>query len=480
VSAHNFCGPVSSTMNNSIVARSFSHLFRTPQFGVSFLLSAIAGFVLGLPLLSASAQPAFKEPAYTKFKAEDGPITLEVWSWVGGLDKAAKLFEEAYPNIKVHVNNVGGGPIEYQKLQTAIKAGSGGPDVAQVEFMFLPSLIVTDGLADLSQYGVNDIKSYFVPWTWGQVSPDGKAVYGVPQDSGPMALLYNKKIFDQYELTVPTTWDEFTQQAEKLAQASGGKVKLANFFPTHAPWFISLAWANGAELFKTKGDTWNQSLNSTACEKVLTYWDGLIKKKYVSMIPGFTAEFYNAIGSGQIAASIEAAWGPGVLAASLNDRTSGEWRVASLPQWTKDQPFHSGNWGGSCNVVLKQSKHLKAATLFSIWLNTAKGPILSNWNNYGLFPAAIAGLASPDLNQPDKDPGKFCGGQNVAEVYVQASQAVNADFAWAPWFAFVNDNYNKQIDALLNGKATPKQALDAWQSESLKNAAGDGYDIKAK
>jgi multiple sugar transport system substrate-binding protein len=63
-----------------------------------------------------------------------------------------------------------------------------------------------------------------------------------------------------------------------------------------------------------------------------------------------------------------------VLAASLNDKTSGEWRVAPLPQWAKDQPFHSGNWGGSCNVVPKQSKHLKAAVLFSVWLNTAKGP----------------------------------------------------------------------------------------------------------
>ena len=70
------------------------------------------------------------------------------------------------------------------------------------------------------------------------MSPDGKAVYGIPQDTGPMALLYNKKIFDQYGLTVPTTWDEFAQQAEKLAQASGGKVKMGNFFPTHAPWFI--------------------------------------------------------------------------------------------------------------------------------------------------------------------------------------------------------------------------------------------------
>jgi multiple sugar transport system substrate-binding protein len=157
---------------------------------------------------------------------------------------------------------------------------------------------------------------------------------------------------------------------------------------------------------------------------MLAYWDGLIKKKLVSTIPGFTAEFYNAIGSGQIASSIEAAWGPGVLAASLNDRTSGEWRVAPLPQWSKDQPLRSGNWGGSCNVVPKQSKHLKAAVLFSVWLNTAKGPVLSNWNNYGIFPASLAGLASPDLNQPDKNPSKFCGGQNVAEVYVQASKAV--------------------------------------------------------
>jgi multiple sugar transport system substrate-binding protein len=44
----------------------------------------------------------------------------------------------------------------------------------------------------------------------------------------------------------------------------------------------------------------------------------------------------------------------------------------------------------------------------------------------------------------------------------------------------VNDNYNKQIEAMLSGKATAKQALDAWQAESLKNAKGDGYEVKAK
>jgi hypothetical protein len=44
----------------------------------------------------------------------------------------------------------------------------------------------------------------------------------------------------------------------------------------------------------------------------------------------------------------------------------------------------------------------------------------------------------------------------------------------------VNDNYNKQIDALFTGKMTPKQALDAWQNESLKNAKDDGYNVKGQ
>ena len=105
---------------------------------------------------------------------------------------------------------------------------------------------------------------------------------------------------------------------------------------------------------------------------------------------------------------------------------------------------------------------------------------MSNWNNYGIFPASQSGLASPDLNQPDKNPSKFCGGQNVAQVYVDSSKAVNVDFAWSPWFAFVNDDYNKQIAALIDGSMTAKQALDAWQNDCLKNATGDGYNVKGK
>lgn len=462
------------------------HQHKLPRVRFESLKVSLS-FVASAALLIASLHPAsgqsaseFKQPDYSKLKVEEGQITLEFWSWVGGLDQVVKEFEQAYPNIKVHVNNIGGGPAEYTKLMTSLKAGSGAPDVAQIEYDFLPSFIASDGLADMAQYGANDAKPYFVPWTWGQVSPDGKAVYGIPQDSGPMALNYNKKIFDQYGLTVPTTWDEYAQDAEKLAKASNGSVKMGHFYPTQAPWMIGLAWATGGRLFKTEGDTWIQTLNNPACEKVLTYWTDLVKKGYVSTTPGFTAEFYTALGAGQIASSVEAAWGPGVTAASVHDKTSGDWRATPLPQWSKDAPFRSGNWGGSCDAVPKQSKYPKAATLFSVWLNTAKGPVLSNWIGYGIFPASLSGLASPELNQPDKNPSKFFGGQNLVQIYSDASKAVNVDFPWSPWFAFVNDNFNKQVDALFSGKLTVKQALDAWQEESLKNAKDNGFDVKGQ
>jgi multiple sugar transport system substrate-binding protein len=59
----------------------------------------------------------------------DGPaVTLSFWSWVPGIDKAIAAFEKEYPKITVKRDNVGNGTTEYNKLLTALQAGSGAPD----------------------------------------------------------------------------------------------------------------------------------------------------------------------------------------------------------------------------------------------------------------------------------------------------------------------------------------------------------------
>jgi hypothetical protein len=67
-------------MRHFIVSRWYLRFRPSRHVGVALL----AGALIGLPLLSVSAQEAFQQPDYSKFPAESGPITLEVWSWVGG------------------------------------------------------------------------------------------------------------------------------------------------------------------------------------------------------------------------------------------------------------------------------------------------------------------------------------------------------------------------------------------------------------
>ena len=183
------------------------------------------------------------------------------------------MFEKANKNIKVKLVNAGQGETEYEKLRTALKAGSGAPDVVHMEFQFIPTFRQIDGLADISEYGANDYKSDFAPWTWAQVS-EGDAVYAMPWDSGPMALLYRKDVFDQYGLEVPATWDQFAQEAEKLHKADS-ETYLADFTPTDGGWITGLMWQAGRVPSRSMGrsspSTWT-TLRSRKSRSIGVTW----------------------------------------------------------------------------------------------------------------------------------------------------------------------------------------------------------------
>src|SRR6266700_7395321 len=155
--------------------------------------------VLGLIMLLLMALAACGGGSSTS----NGPVTLTFWSWVPNIQSEINLFEQSHPNIKIKLVNAGQGGPEYTKLRTALKAGSGAPDIVQIELQYLPTFELANGLVDLSQYGANDLKNDYVSWVWNQVS-QGAKVYAIPQESGPMGLVYRADIFQQYHLPVPT------------------------------------------------------------------------------------------------------------------------------------------------------------------------------------------------------------------------------------------------------------------------------------
>jgi multiple sugar transport system substrate-binding protein len=397
-----------------------------------------------------------------------GQVNLTFWSWVTGIDKSVALFNQTHPNIHVKLENVGSGPNEYNKLYTAIKANN-EPDLAQVEFQLLPTFETTGSLIDLSQYGANAVKDQFVPWTWQQVSL-GNSVYAIPQDSGPLAMYYREDVFKKYNISVPTTWAEYADAAEKL-HAANPNVYITDFPPKEPGWYTGLIWQAGGQLFGIDGDAWKVSLNNPSAQKVSTYWQNLIGKNLVKTEPDFANGWYHDLQTGNVATWISAAWGAGTIQSNA-PQSAGQWRVAPIPQWEQGQTAN-GNWGGSTSVVFNNTKHPKEAAEFAIWLNTNEQSIDYMIKGNNIFPAHRASLDSPLINGPIS----FFGNQNIGAVFKAGSEQVNVNFQWGPTINQVYNDIGDNFAAVVNRQSTLNEALDSVQEGTVIFMRGQGFTV---
>jgi len=402
--------------------------------------------------------------------SSSGPVELTLWSWLPDFQAQVDMFEKAHKNIKVKLVNAGQGEPEYEKLRTALKAGSGAPDVVHMEFQYIPTFKQIDGLADISEYGANDYKSDYASWTWDQVS-EGDAVYAMPWDSGPMALLYRNDIFDKYGIEVPTTWDQFAQEAEKLHKADAGTY-LADFSPVDGGWISGLMWQAGARPFEVDGTKVEISLDDPATKKVSEYWGDLVDRGVIAKKPGYTNEWYKAIAEGTFATWPTAAWGP-VYLQGIAGKTKGNWRAAPLPQW-EEGAHASSNWGGSTLAVTTQSENAEEAAQLATWLTHDPAPTKLYTTKQFLFPVLNDLLDSPDFKNQKND---FYGGQAVNAVFVEASDNVEKGFEWSPFQDYVYTQMTEQFGAAASGDTEFSQVPANLQEKVTSYAKQQGFKV---
>ncbi|MDV7214636.1 ABC transporter substrate-binding protein [Streptomyces prunicolor] len=399
------------------------------------------------------------------------PATIEFWSWVDGIQSEVALFEKKYPNIKVKVVNAGQPAAEYPKLRTALKAGSGAPDVVQLEAHEVSSFTITKSLLDLAPYGADSVKSKFLPWAWSQVS-QGSSVYAIPQDTGPMGMLYRKDIFDKYHIQVPTTWAEFATAAEKLHKADP-KMYLTDMSPSNGASYTGLLWQAGSRPFKTNSATsFDVNIADAPAKKVSDYWSGLVKSGAVSTDPDFTDQWYRGLASGKYATWLTAAWGPLFLQGTAKG-TSGKWRVAPLPQWSAGESA-SGNTGGSTSAVVKSTKYPAAAAAFAEFLNSDPASTKMLASKQSLFPATTALLNDQSFLSTSLP---FFGGQKVNQVFSDISRTVSTDFTWSPVQDYVFSDFNDTVGKAITNKQDLTAALTQWQKSVTTYAKQQGFTV---
>ncbi|MGO4586749.1 ABC transporter substrate-binding protein [Arthrobacter sp. 2RAF6] len=431
------------------------------------IVAAASAAVLGLSACSGGAA----SPAAS---AQSQKADITFWSWVPGIDKAVALWNQQNPDIHVTLDTTPAGSNgTYAKMLAALKAGTGAPDVAQVEYQELPQFVLENDLVDLGPLGMDEQKDNFVGWQLSESTYNGH-VYAVPQASGPMGLYYRKDIFDSLGLQAPKTWDEYAAAAKKIHQADPSKT-INTFPPGNSAWFGSLAWQAGAKWFGLDGDTWTVNIDSPETLKVAQYWDDLRKQGLISTEPDFSNGWYSDLQKGNIVAWPSAQWGESILSGNA-PATSGKWQVAPMPQWSTGGSFASANWGGSSTAVLKGTRNAAAAAKFALWLNTNKDSInLLIAGGYG-WPAVKNGLDGTALDQPDP----FLGGQNAnRDVFRASDQAVNNSWGWSPTTASTYTHLNDGFAAALAGNGTFVDAVKAAQKDTVADLQAKGLKVRA-
>ncbi|WP_433443427.1 ABC transporter substrate-binding protein [Nonomuraea sp. CA-141351] len=399
--------------------------------------------------------------------AEAGPVTLEFWCW--GTPQKAKVeaFNKTHPNIQVKHTDVGGGTDTATKLLTANRAGN-GPDAACMEYDTLPSMIVAGALADISAY-TGDVKAAFSPEVWDLTSFDG-AVYGVPQDVGPMVLVYNKKRFQELKIEPPATWQDFAKVAADVRKKDP-EAYLATFAPAEFGNFAGLAQQAGASWWKVQDQTWTVGIADQASLEVADFWQGLIDKDLVKAQPLLTPEWNNKLNKGKILTWPSALWAPGVLY-SVAEKQAGDWAIAPLPQW-KAGDDRVAFQGGSALTVTKASKHPEAAATFAKWMNTNKAAY-DVQISLGEYPASLAGQQAASSSPPPK---LTANQKDYWDIATKAAQRTIPHISWGPNVNTAKSAYQDAVSAAIKDHTPLRDALTKTQNLVVEDMKTTGFKV---
>jgi multiple sugar transport system substrate-binding protein len=399
--------------------------------------------------------------------AESGG-TLTVWAWDNTVEPIADAYMQDNPDVTIDVVNAGTNTDEYTALQNAVAAGSGVPDLAQIEYYAVPQFAIGESLADISDLGASDLDGTYSPGPWNAVQ-QGEGIYGLPMDSGPMALFYNTSVFEKYGVQVPTTWDEYLAAARAL-HAADPNVYITND-TGDAGFATSMIWQAGGQPYQVDGTDVTIDFTDEGSQKFADLWQQLLDEDLVAPTSSWSDEWYQGLGNGTIASLAIGAWMPGNLEASVQ-QSAGQWRVAPLPQWEAGQTASSEN-GGSAMSVMEASPNKELAYDFLSYLSNGDGTQIRI--DAGGFPATTADLESDAFLNKESE---YFGGQKINEVLSQSAADVVEGWQYLPYQVYANSIFNDTVGQAYVGSTTLTEGLAEWQQQSIDYGNEQGFTAK--
>ncbi len=288
---------------------------------------------------------------------------------------------------------------------------------------------------------------------------DGKVV-GVPALVDNLSLVYNKTLFEQAHVALPTsswTWDDFRTAARKLTNAGTHTYGWAyvNDGSEDTVWrFLAMLWQAGGELLNA--DNTKPAFDSPAGLAALTQLhDMAVVDKSVYLDQG-NGNYLNLFNSGKIAML----WtGPWDLSSINSDVKYG---VTYLPGY---QGNHETISGPDLYMIFDHSSaRADAAFAFVTWLTSAKEHLKF----------AIATGDLPLRQSETQLPGyqTFLRKYPAEKVFVANLNNVKHVRPNIPTYSQVSSIIGTMVQSVLLGQASPQQALSQASSQVTSALAG--------
>jgi multiple sugar transport system substrate-binding protein len=454
--------------------KTFPRLAAAGAAGAAAIVLAACGS--GAPFSSATGSSGASASASASVLAGGSSCTasatkLTFWAWVPGMNRAVNKFNQTHPNICVTLEDPGAGEDEYTPLNNALKAGTGAPDVAEIEFDELPSFEIQHYVVNLVPYGADTYKSDFAPWAWSQVS-QGSAVYAMPSDFGPEAFYYDRQILARYHISPPSTYAELASDAVKL-HSEDSSAYLMNFNANDTQWLMDQMAQAGAWPFAyTGGSHITIDWTGPKQEAFAAFWQRLINEKAVGLFDDTSTAVDTNLDNGTLAAAIDSAWEPSYFVADVK-KSMGQWRASALPQWTAGASV-GADWGGSTYPVFSQSKHPAQAAEFSEWLTATS----ASWNIVKTPPSSLFPTYLPTLRSSSFTSLTYpvSGDSQPNQVFSAGALSIPS-YTWPPFMTQVLNQQPTTFGGVLSGKETLREAFAAFQSQEVSYAKAQGFNV---
>ncbi|WP_299093214.1 extracellular solute-binding protein [uncultured Metabacillus sp.] len=345
-------------------------------------------------------------------ESSDNKLTVWLWPGMGIEDQIKQYAEENDIEIEIQLaefNDV------HNNLTTALAAGSGAPDVAAIEVKgIVKYLDYPEHFYNLLDFGADEVSSDYFDWKWKQaMTPDGKAVIGLPTDIGPQAMAYRTDVFEAAGLPTDReevaqliqTWDDYLEIGEQIKEKTG-KAMIDN-----ASALYSVIEGQGKEKYYDENGQVIVSKNPQL-KKAYDYTMQLIEKDLSASFDGGSTEWGTGLTNGDFATVMMPAWQMVSVKANAPN-ADGKWDLTQIPEG-------SGNQGGSFLTIPKQSDNPEEAYKLIKWLLSPEQQQVT-FEEKGNFPSTPETYETEALQNFTDD---YFSGAPVGKIYAQAAERV--------------------------------------------------------